>query len=134
MQDFNVTLKVHSTGDVLTVGEASAPAARIESRGRWCCGHSRHTGYPGLLCGREEHGPETHGQVLARHAVAVAEGRHQAQVVQKQRQGGLQGRGRAGLKRRTTAGGEGEWGYRVLLQMGDGTQRRFLSTQQSGTL
>lgn len=47
---------------------------------------------PGLLRWGEQDWAKTHGEVLVRHPVEGAEGRHQAEVVQQERQCGLKGK------------------------------------------
>lgn len=88
VQRLYVSLKVHGAGDLFTVCKTTAsstgPGPRQGSRSG-----ARHPGLPRLLCGRQENRPETHGQILTRHSVAVAVRRHQTQMIQQEGQSRL---------------------------------------------
>lgn len=73
VQSLNVPFEVHSVRYLFTI-RGVLPSSSYS---------------PGLLRGREEHRAEAHSQVLMGHPVRGAEGGHQTEVVQQEREGGL---------------------------------------------
>lgn len=90
MQSLDVSLEVHCAGHLyaLLCEVASTPAApgdrgyRLEGSG--------YRPLPRVLRGGEQNRPEAHGQVLTRHQIVLAERGHQAQMIQEERQSGLE--------------------------------------------
>lgn len=83
VQRLDMSFEIHGTRYLFTVTESlpsssSSPPSSSSPRP------------PGLLGGGEEHRAKADREVLVRHPVGGAEGRHQAEVVQQERQGGLE--------------------------------------------
>lgn len=78
VQRLDVSFEIHRAGNLFTLTE-SLP-----------CSPSSSSSPPGLLGWGEEHRAEADRKVLVCHPVGRAEGRHQAEVVEQERQGGLE--------------------------------------------
>lgn len=78
VQCLNVPLKIHGTCNFLTLPQSLCSSSRPSSSP------------PGLLGRGEKNRAEAHSKVLMSHPVGHAKGRHQAEVVQQERQRGLE--------------------------------------------
>lgn len=78
VQCLDVPLKIHGTRNFLTLAQSLCSSSRSSSS------------LPGLLGWGEENRAEAHSKVLMSHPVGCTKGCHQAEVVQQERQCGLE--------------------------------------------